>query len=366
MTRVLYVHGGLLNTGGTESVMLNYFRNIDRKKVHIDFLVHGFGKGYYDDEILITGSKIFNVVPKGQNYFQNTSEIKRIIKNGNYDAVHSHINAGNAHILKIAKQCGVPIRVSHSHNSAVQSNNPLKVLFNTLDKHRIYKYATHLLACSEIAGKWLYGKHPFTVINNAIDSKKYVFNSDVREELRKELGVDENTVVVGSVARYAKQKNHKRIVSIFNDYLNQNKNSVLLLIGEGELKNETEELINNFDISKNVRLIPPNKIIYKYLQAMDCFLIPSLYEGLPVVMVEAQAAGLSIVASNNVSKESRLTDLVSFVSLECDNSKWCKAIEDAVKIKRTDRSEEIRKCGFDISDISENMMHLYTTGELLI
>ena len=130
MKKVLYVHGGLLNTGGTEAVMMNYYRNIDSDKVHIDFLLHGFGEAAYDNEIIANGGKIFNVIPKGQNFKENAQQIKDILLTEKYDIVHSHMDAGNAQVLKIAKEVGVDIRISHSHNTATQTSNPLKKIYN--------------------------------------------------------------------------------------------------------------------------------------------------------------------------------------------------------------------------------------------
>lgn len=365
MTRVLYVHGGLLNTGGTESVMMNFYRNIDREKVHIDFLLHGFGKAVYDDEIISSGGKIFNVVPKGQNPVENTKQIREIIKNGNYDVVHSHMDAGNAQILKIAKELNVPLRISHSHNTATQTSNPLKKVFNEFEKKKIYKYATHLFACSDLAGKWLYGDKAFTVINNAIDVQKFDYSDILRAEMRKSLGLSDSDTVIGHIGRFSYQKNHEKLISIFNCYLKSNPNAFLIMIGEGETKDDTKKTVKNLEIDKNVIFVEPNGEINKYMQAMDCFVMPSRFEGLPVVTVEAQAAALPIVISDTVSKKCALTDLVSFVPLEADDSVWREAINEALKKQRYSRFEELKQKGYDIKENADKMQHFYMTGELL-
>ena len=365
MTRVLYVHGGLLNTGGTESVMMNFYRNIDREKVHIDFLLHGFGKAVYDDEIISSGGKIFNVVPKGQNPVENTKQIREIIKNGNYDVVHSHMDAGNAQILKIAKELNVPLRISHSHNTATQTSNPLKKVFNEFEKKKIYKYATHLFACSDLAGKWLYGDKAFTVINNAIDVQRFEYSPELRNEMRKRLGISEDNVVLGHIGRFSYQKNHEKLITVFNSYLKKHSDAFLIMIGAGETKESIKKAVEDLKIEKNVLFVEPNNETNKYMQAMDCFVMPSRFEGLPVVTVEAQAAALPIVISDTVSKKCELTDLVSFVPLAADDDDWCSAIDEALKIKRYSRLEELGQAGYDIKDSAVKMQRFYMTGELL-
>lgn len=364
MTKVLYVHGGLLNTGGTESVMMNYYRNIDREKVRIDFLLHGFGKAVYDDEILSSGDKIFNVVPKGQNPVENTKQVREIIKNGNYDVVHAHMDAGNAKILKIAKEFNVPIRISHSHNTATQTSNPLKKVFNEFEKRKIYRYATELFACSDLAGKWLYGQKDFTVINNAIEIERFDYSIEVRNEMKKRLGISEDTVVLGHIGRFSYQKNHEKLIAVFNSYLKTHPNALLIMVGAGETKENTKKVVEDLKIEKNVLFVEPNNETNKYMQVMDCFVMPSRFEGLPVVTVEAQAAALPVVISDTVSQKCALTDLVSFVPLTADDDDWCKVIDESLKTERKSRIEELRQAGYDIKENAAKMQQFYITGEL--
>lgn len=365
MKKVLYVHGGLLNTGGTEAVMMNYYRNIDSEKVHIDFLLHGFGEAAYDNEILEKGGKIFNVVPKGQNFKENEQQIKEVLLSEKYDIVHSHMDAGNAQVLKIAKETGVAIRISHSHNTATQTSNPLKKIYNDLEKRKITKYATHLFACSDLAGQWLYGNKPFTVINNAIEVEKFIFSEKERKDVRDKLAIEENTVVIGHVGRFCYQKNHEKIIEIFNEFLKREPNSLLLLIGEGETKTEIENEVQKLKIENKVRFIAPNNEINKHMQAMDCFLMPSRFEGLPVVTIEAQSAGLPIILSDTVSKKSAITDLIDFVKLDEDVSIWCDTIQSAIKKERKNRYEEMTEQGFNIVKNVDKMQHFYLTGEMV-
>ncbi|MBO5332523.1 MAG: glycosyltransferase family 1 protein [Clostridia bacterium] len=366
MKKVLFVHGGLLTTGGTEAVMMNLYRNISREKVQIDFLLHGFGEGVYDDEILGTGGEIFHVVPKGQSYSENTKQIKEIISNGKYDVVHSHIDAGNAHVLKIAKDLGVPTRVSHSHNTATQTSNPVKKVFNSLEKKKIAKFATHLLACSDLAGKWLYGDEKFTVINNAINVEKFIFSQQIRNEMREKLNIADDVTVIGNVGRFSYQKNHEKIIEIFNEFLKNNSKALLMLIGSGETKSSVETMVKDLGIENNVLFIEPNNEINRYMQAMDCFLMPSRFEGLPVVTVEAQSAGLPIILSDTVSQKTAFTDLVEFVALGEENSVWCDAIQRACQKERTNRYDEITENGYNIVEVARRMQEFYLTGEMVL
>lgn len=364
MKRVLYVHGGLLNMGGTEAVMMNYYRNFDRKQLQVDFVLHGFGEGAYDEEVINMGGNIFHVVPKGENFAENAKQLREIIENGEYVAVHAHMDAGNAQVLKIAKECGVPVRVSHSHNTAVQTSNPLKKIFNELEKKKISKYATHLFACSDLAGKWLYGNHEFTLINNAVDANKFNFSQSTRDEMREKLGISNDTVLIGHVGRFSYQKNHEKLILIFADYLKVNSNAKLMLIGEGETKDAVKEQCKALKIEDSVIFILPNQEIYKYMQAMDCFLMPSRFEGLPVVAVEAQAAGLPVILADTVSEKTAITNLVSFVSLDANADAWNSEIDNAIKCERTNRLEEMKLIGFDIAENAKKMQNFYITGEM--
>lgn len=361
MKKILYVHGGLLHRGGTESVMLNYFRHMDKNRIHIDFLVHGFGQGEYDDEVLSAGSQIFHVVPKGENYRENARQIREILQSHTYDAVHAHMDAGNAQVLKIAKQCGVPLRISHSHNTATQTDNPLKKLYNDLEKKKIRRYATHLLACSDAAGQWLYGKG-FTVIPNAIDTAKFAFDPEKREEVRQQLKIAPDETVVGHMGRFCYQKNHGQLLLIFQALLQKVPNARLLLVGDGELKEEIQAQCTDMGIAERVIFTGSVSAPADYLQAMDCFVLPSHFEGFPMVLVEAQAAGLPVLASDAVTAKSRLTPLVHFLPLQEKDVCWAQKLADLSGEKRENYRRELAAAGFDITVSAKKMQSFYERG----
>lgn len=361
MTKVLYVHGGLLGRGGTEAVMLNYFRNIDKSRVSIDFLVHGFGEGVYDEEILSAGSKIFHVVPKGESYRDNAEQIRKILIENRYDVVHAHMDCGNAHVLKIAKACGVPMRISHSHNTSIQTSNFLKKLYNNLEKKKIPQYATHLFACSDLAGKWLYGKN-YTVIHNAIDVKKFAYDPALRAKIRQQWNIADSDVVIGHIGRFCYQKNHIRLISIFHELLKLQDNAKLLLIGEGELLDSIQAECARLAILDHVIFTGAISNAAELMQAMDCFVLPSHFEGLPVVMVEAQAAGLPILASDVITSKSKLTPLVSFLSLQESDTLWAETLQKLAFSGRQDTAALLASQGYDISENAEKMQVFYEKG----
>ena len=350
--------------GGTESVMMNYYRNFNRDELQVDFVVHGNGKSAYDEEVLNMGGKIFNVTPKGQNYKENAIQLKKIITEGKYSVVHAHMDAGNAQVLKIAKQCNVPIRISHSHNTGVQTTNFLKQVYNYFEKKHIPQVSTHLFACSDFAGKWLYGKNSFQVIKNAIDVDKFKFSADLRNQMRKELQIEDDAPVIGHIGRFSEQKNHIRIVSIFKELKKSLPNAKLLLIGNGPKYEEIETLISSNELQNSVIFVKQTNEISKYMQAMDVFLLPSKFEGFPVVSVEAQAAGLPTVLSDAITKEVAATDLVRFIPLDAADTVWCDGICEMLKKERNDKSEVMKNNGFDIVSNAKKMQDFYLSGEM--
>lgn len=191
--KILYVNGGLMDRGGVSSVMMSYFQHFDKSKVHIDFLVHGTGSGERDEEIIQAGSKIFSVPPKSKNPIVNKKMIKTVMMNEKYDIVHSHADSGNGYILKIAKKCGVDIRISHSHNTNYTISNKVRIALNEIQKKLINHYATHKWACSKKAAEWLYGTcDGVDIVNNAIDTKRFVYSLANRNEIRSRYGIKKN------------------------------------------------------------------------------------------------------------------------------------------------------------------------------
>lgn len=363
--RVLYVNGGIMHRGGIEAYMMNYYRHIDRKKVQIDFVVHGFEKGVYDDEIREMGGKIYNVPIKSKDYIGNIRALKAIFNTGEYKIIHSHMDAMSMVVLKIAKQCGVPIRIAHSHNTQHLTNSKIKYMLNEYARRNINKYATHLFACSEAAGRWLFGNAKYdsgdvVLVNNAIEIEKFQFNEAKRELLRQQLGLS-NNFVIGHVGRFDYQKNHLFLLNIFQETLKYIPNAKLVLIGEGHLKEKITKKIRDLEIEERVMMLGLRSDVNDLNNMFDIFLLPSLFEGLPVVAIEAQANGLPCLFSDTITKEVQVTDLVKFMSKEQTALDW------GVEINRVLQQNNIRRSkknilisnGYSIEDEAQRLENMY-------
>ena len=335
-----------MEAGGTQALLMNIYRNIDREKVQFDFLVMYPEKYFYDDEIVSMGGKIYySNVRKNKNIFKFQNQLKKLIKENGYNIVHVHTYSIGYFALRTAKKCGVPVRIAHSHNNKTTHDKNF-VARKILQK--IYTiHATELFACSKEAGEYLYGKKEFRVIKNAINLGNYKGLEKYRNKKRKELGIDGNTFLVGSIGRLHAQKNQLFLIEIFAEIKKQKNNSKLLLIGDGPLKDKLVEKSKALGVKNDVFFLSNRKDIPELLVAMDIFVLPSVYEGLGIVAIEAQAASLPVVLSDGVSKEAIVTDNVNVVSLRKTAKEWAKQI---ISLKAIDANieEKIKNSGFDI------------------
>ena len=356
--RVLHVVT-YMGRGGLETMIMNYYRNIDRSRVQFDFLVHRDFEADYDKEIQELGGKIYRLPPLNPLSKEYLSKLDAFFnKHKEYKIVHSHLDCMSAIPLKYAKLHGVPVRIAHSHNS--NQTKDLKYLLKLFYKTKISKYANNLFACSNDAGRWMFGENAdFTVLNNAIDTEKYLFNNNTAQKIRKELKIESDSLVIGHVGRFENQKNHSFIIDIFAEILKKNSTSVLLLVGEGSLRKSIEEKVNSLGISNKVIFAGLRTDVNELLQAMDVFLFPSLYEGLPVSIVEAQASGLPCLISDKVPLECKKTDLVYQMNLSDSPDKWAEKVVELSKIKRENTYEEIKESGFDIKSNAQKLEELY-------
>lgn len=274
---------GKWNGGGVESVVMNYYRNIDRNKIQFHFLCDEDSTDIPYEEIEKLGGKVI-VIPPYQKLFKYQKELYRIFKENNYKIVHSHINALSVFPLRIAKKAKIPVRIAHSHSTSNKKEwkkNILKMILRPLSK----LYANNYFACTEYAGKWLFGKKvverkELNVINNAIDLKKFEFNENTRKALREELGIKDDTLIIGHVGRFMKQKNHEFLIEVFNEVYKKNQNTLLILIGQGPLLSEIKQKAINLNIEDKIKFIGQVTDVEKYYNIMDIFLFPSIYEGL--------------------------------------------------------------------------------------
>ena len=292
--------------GGVESVIMNYYRHLDHQKIQFDFICDEDSTRIPYDEIKKFGGRVF-LVPKYQKLPQYLKALEDLFRKNQYRIVHSNVNTLSVFPLYAAKKAGVPVRISHSHstsNAREWKRNIIKNILRPFSK----KYATDYFACSELAGRYLFGNKTFDrgevkIIHNAIDLDKFKFDPEARKKLRKGLGIKEKTVVIGHVGRFVSQKNHDFLVDVFNEYHTQNPNSKLLLIGTGPLEEKIKAKVEKLNLSDSVLFLGQREDTNKLYSVMDVFYLPSLYEGLPVVGVEAQAAGLLCFFSNNITPD---------------------------------------------------------------
>lgn len=349
----------IMNRGGLETMIMNYYRKIDRTKIQFDFIVHRMERGDYDDEIEAMGGKIYRMVNiRPGNYHKYFKQLDEFFKIHNeYKVVHSHINENSGFVLRAAKKYGIECRIAHSHLSDLKLD--YKYPFRIYGRYYLNKYVNEYFACSKRAGQWLF-KNPkknIIVLNNAVDVNSFKINKEKRLKLRTELNLNDK-FVIGHVGRFNPQKNHTFLIDIFSEIYKKKENAVLLLIGEGYLLQEIKEKVKKLNLQDKVLFLGLRSDIPDLMQSMDLFLFPSLYEGLPVVLIEAQAAGLKIVTSTGVTKETDLTNSLEFYDLQCTSKEWADKIL-SLDTKKIDYSEILRKKGYDSNTNASWLVDFY-------
>lgn len=265
--------------GGVEAVVMNYYRHIDHSKVQFDFICDDDSTNIPYDEIEKLGGKVI-LIPPYQKVFKYQKELRRVLREGKYKIVHSHINTLSVFPLYAAKKVGVPVRIAHSHsttNKKEWKKNLLKQVLRPFSK----KYATNYMCCSELAGRWLFGDKAYDegkvcLLNNAIDLDKFKYDKKIRDKKRKELGIKEDTIVIGHIGRFVAQKNHTFLIDIFNQFHKKEKNSILLLAGQGPLQEEIKNKVRELGLDDSVGFLGQRNDANELYQAFDVFLLPSL------------------------------------------------------------------------------------------
>lgn len=339
--------------GGVESVVMNYYRHIDRSKIQFDFICDEDSTNIPYEEIEGLGGRVI-LVPPYQHVFRYQKELKKIFKKEQYTIVHSHINALSIFPLYVARKTEINVRIAHSHSTTNKKEWKKNIVKNML-KHFSKVYATDYFSCTEHAGRWLFGNETFDkgevyVLNNAIDLSKFKYNEQIRRIKRKELGIDENTFVIGHIGRFVPQKNHQYLIKIFSELHKKNKNSILVLVGQGPLQDAIQEKVNKMGLANSVKFLGQREDVNELYQVFDIFLLPSLYEGLGVVLIESQCAGCFSITSSEVPSVVKVTPFIEFINLSESPKVWAEAIIKYEKSKnRIDLSENISIQGYDIN-----------------
>ena len=358
-TRIRILHVvTYMGRGGLETMIMNYYRHIDRSKVQFDFLVHRDFRADYDDEIESLGGRIYRLprlVPWSGSYLRTLEQFFQT--HPEYKIVHVHQDCLSSVILKVAKKCGLPVRIAHSHSSSQDKN--LKYFIKLFYKRWIPAYATQLFACGDEAGRWMFGGAPFCVVNNAIDTKRYSYNPQRNCQIRSALQIPYDAFVVGHVGRFNSVKNHSFLLDVFAEVNRQKENSVLLLVGDGDLRSEMEQKAISLGIANRVIFTGIRSDVPDLMQAMDCFAFPSFYEGIPVTLIEAQAAGLPCIVSDAVPKECAKTALVTHIPLSAGAAHWAEEMLKMQCISRQDTREQIIQVGYDIEANAQWLQNYY-------
>ena len=357
MIRVLQVVT-YMGRGGLETMLMNYYRCLNRDKVQFDFLVHRDFEADYDQEILSMGGKIFHasrLVPWSRGYRE---ELKRFFRaHPEYKIVHVHQDCLSSVALECAKECGVLVRIAHSHNSNQDKN--IKYIIKRHYMKKIPQFATDLFACGKNAGEWMFAGHQYKILHNAINASDYTYSSKKAITIRKRLQVEQN-LVIGHVGRFDTQKNHTFLLDIFSECVKFVPNARLLLVGDGEGKTQIQEKARFLGLENKVIFIGVRNDVADLLQAMDVFVFPSLYEGVPVTMIEAQASGLPCIISDGVPGECIITSgLVTSMKLSDTPCDWAKYIVAQSHRKRENHLKEIQAAGYDIVTAAKELEDFY-------
>lgn len=360
--RILFVFGCPLKKGGTENVMINIVKNIDRDRFHIDFLIFDKTPDQSDDKKYLEslGCRFYQITARGVDRKLHNRELDEFFRDHEYDIVHTHMDAIGEEALKAAKKHGIKALIAHSHNTD-QLDNPkglkdhLHKCYLIYEKHLLRRYAEYFVACSPEAGKWLFGdkicnSEKYLLLKNAIDSSAYSYDEETRNAVRKELGLEGRKVII-HVGQFRTQKNHGKVIEVFNELHKRDDSFALVLVGTGEEQDNIKSKVEELGLKEDVLFMGNRNDIPELLMSADVFLFPSLYEGLGIALLEAQAADLICVVSDTIPELAVLTEKVKAVNLTESASVWGDIVEEMMGkyTVRRDRSELFTEKGYDIS-----------------
>lgn len=358
----------MLSAAGIESFIMNNYRHIDREKVQFDFLVLRNQKEFYDDEVKKLGGQKYYVHSDKSNtllrVLDESNQIEKFLEAHHYDIVHIHYTTPlRAYYLRAAKRAGVSVRIYHSHSAYVSGKSKTKLIIYSILRGKMEAWGTHWFSCSMAAAKWMYPKQlidseKVKIIHNGIDTKKFAYDPEARNRIREAEGLKGRFVIINT-GRLSDQKNQLFLVEIMREVVKNDPSTMLLLLGKGEKEAEIRRKVSEYSLSDNVRLLGVHDNVYDYLSAADCYVMPSLYEGLPVAGIEAQCNGLPCIFSTDITDEVKVLDTTRFLSLDSTPEIWAKQLLELRNKERTDGSEALRRVGYDIKDVSKELEQFY-------
>lgn len=357
MIKILTIATSHFDTGGITRVVMNYYEHLDKNHFMMDFVVPNDLPENIKKEFMSNNSKYYILKGRQKNPFKYVNNLSNIIRKGKYDIIHVHGNSATMFLEMYAGyRAGCKVRIAHSHNSTC-----IHKIIDKILRPIFYKYCNYNFACGELAGKWLFGNRKFIIIPNGNDTHKFSFNENKREEIRTKYNLQDKKVF-GHVGRFNDQKNQEFLVDIFYEYYKENKNSALILVGSGMYFHKIQDKVKTLGIQRSVIFTNEIQNVEDWLCACDVMLLPSKYEGFPVVLIEWQISGLPCLVSDKVTREIKLTDLVEFIDLE-DKNKWLKLMKTTELKDREKSSKEaekiVRKKGFDIKQNTRQLEKIY-------
>ena len=371
MKRVLQINAGIGEFGGVEKILFDIYKNIDKKKIQFDF-ISPYKTTYelYKNEIINMGANVFELNADRRSFkgkIQYNIRLYKFLKKNKYEIVH--INSGvflfNFQVACICKICGVKRIIIHSHNAITGISRIKRLIINAL-KPLLARIATDYLACSDLAAKAMFPNNilpKVKIIKNGIDLEKFKFNKNIREEYRNKMELKDK-IVYGHIGRFEEQKNHEFLIDIFYYIQKRQKNAVLLLVGQGSLHEKIKNKVNEMGINKQIMFLNTRKDISELLQTMDCFIFPSLYEGLSVVGIEVQTSGIPMFCSDSITDEMKILNTTKYISLKEDSTFWGKTIIDEMSKSREKNSrlnsyKLVKENGYDIKDTAQVITKIY-------
>lgn len=356
--RLLCIVGGM-DAGGAETFLMKVYRGLDRTKYQMDFAVAAPGKGFYDDEIVSRGGRIYHVIPKSKGFLRNFLCIRRIVKENQYRYVlRTSQNSLSALELLAARMGGAEVCVYRSSNSNTGKGSFLHKICKFMPKF----FANVRIAPSTEAAEFMFGENSVTsgkahLVHNAVDIHYFQYQKSAGVMVRRELGI-ENRLVVGHIGRFNQQKNHRFLLEIFRVIADKRPDAMLLLIGKGELETELRKQMKDLGIGNRVIFAGVRSDIPNLLSAMDVFVFPSLYEGMPNTVIEAQATGLPCVIADTITREADITGLVQYLSLEDSPEIWADAALSAIRDQRKDTRQDFIDNQYDIQSTVDQFVRL--------
>lgn len=326
-----------MHSGGAETMLMNIYRKINKSKMQFDFFVSTKYECFYDNEIISLGGTIYRTVTKSTQPLKYCWDLWHLLRQKRYPIIHVHAsNAMSAIPITIGKVSGIPKRIVHSHTSNASGKKMLHYVMRPI----LNAMATDKYSCSDVASNWMFGKYQkeIVVINNPIDCNLFKFDKDARGKMRTSMGL-ENEIIYVHVGGFSKQKNHEFLIEIFSEIRKKNQNSVLLLVGSGELFPKIKEKVSNQNLQNSIRFLGIRSDVSSILKGCDAFLLPSLFEGLPLTLIEAQSTGLKCYISDVITQQVAVTDLIKMISLEKSAKEWADII-----LKDINRPVDKKRC----------------------